>query len=185
MRMETFLADIKHSIRMFLKTPGFTITAVAALALGIGTNTAIFSVVNAVLLKPLPVIDPDRFMMLMNTFVTRTGQAGSGPGASPAKFMHWRAQSRVLQDVSAFRTGVMNYTGGDVAEQVRYMQMSADGFRCWGIPILRGHAYNGQEDLPNGPRVTLLSQGFWMRRFGSDPLIIGKIISLSGEPGNR
>ena len=179
--MDEFFRDIRHSIRMFLATPGFTVTAVAALALGIGANTAIFSVVNAVLLKPVPVDDPDRFVALMNTFVTRTGQAGSGPAASPAKFMHWRAQSSALQDVSAFRTGIMNYTGGDVAEQVRYMQMSADGFRCWGIPILRGHPYTEQEDLPNGPRVTLLSQGFWTRRFGSDPTIVGKVISLSGE----
>jgi putative ABC transport system permease protein len=179
--MDEFFRDIRHSIRMFLATPGFTVTAVAALALGIGANTAIFSVINAVLLKPVPVDDPDRFVALMNTFVTRAGRAGSGPAASPAKFMHWRAQSSVLQDVSAFRNGVMNYTGGDVIEQVRYMQMSADGFRCWGIPILRGHAYTEQEDLLNGPRVTLLSQGFWIRRFGGNPAIVGKIISLSGE----
>jgi putative ABC transport system permease protein len=180
--MDDFSRDIRHSIRIFLATPGFTVTAVAALALGIGANTAIFSVVDAVLLKPVPVNDPDRFVALMNTFVTRAGRAGSGPAASPAKFMHWRAQSTVLQDVSAFHNGVMNYTGGDVVEQVRYMQMSADGFRCWGIPILRGHAYTEQEDLPNGPRLTLLSQGFWIRRFGGDPAIVGKIISLSGEP---
>ena len=180
--MDTFIRDIKHSIRMFLKTPGFTITAVAALALGIAANTAIFSVVNAVLLKPLPVADPDRFVMLMNTFVTDKGESGSGPGASPAKFQHWRAQSAVLQDVSAFRTGVMNYTGGDTPEQVRSMQMSADGFRSWGIPILRGRAYTQQEDLPHGPRMALISQGFWTRRFAGDPQIVGKTISLSGEP---
>jgi len=180
--MDTFIRDIKHSIRMFLKTPGFTITAVAALALGIAANTAIFSVVNAVLLKPLPVVDPDRFVMLMNTFVTDKGESGSGPGASPAKFQHWRAQSAVLQDVSAFRTGVMNYTGGDTPEQVRSMQMSADGFRSWGIPILRGRAYTQQEDLPHGPRMALISQGFWTRRFAGDPQIVGKTISLSGEP---
>src|SRR5215472_3607552 len=111
--MDTFFQDLRHSIRMFLKSPGFTITVVAALALGIGANTAIFSVVNAVLLKPVPVPDPDRFVMLMNTFVSDTGQTGSGPGASPAKFQHWRAQASVLQDVTAFRNNVMNYTGGE------------------------------------------------------------------------
>src|ERR1700674_1299886 len=124
--MDTFFRDVKHSVRMFLKSPGFTLTAVAALALGIGANTAIFSIVNAVLLKPIPVPDPDRFVMLMNTFVSRTGQSGSGPAAAPVKFQHWRAHTAVLQDVSAFRTGVMNYTGGDTVEQVRSMQMSAD-----------------------------------------------------------
>ena len=180
--MDTFFRDVKHSIRMFLKSPGFTLTALAALALGIGANTAIFSIVNAVLLKPIPVYDPDRFVMLMNTFVSRTGQTGSGPAASPAKFQHWRAQTAVLQEVSAFRTGVMNYTGGDTVEQVRSMQMSADGFPCWGLPILRGRPYTEQEDLPNGPRLVLISQGFWTRRFASDPQIVGKTISLSGEP---
>jgi predicted permease len=167
---------------MLLKTPGFTVTAIAALALGIGANTAIFSVVNAVLLKPLPVPEPDRFVMLMNTFVSDKGESGSGPAASPAKFEHWRAQSDVLQNVTAFRTGVMNYTGGEAAEQVRSAQMSADGFRCLGLTILRGRAYSETEDLPNAPRVTLVSQGFWTRRFAGDPQMLGKTISLGGEP---
>ncbi|HEY6346464.1 MAG TPA: ABC transporter permease [Bryobacteraceae bacterium] len=180
--MDIFFRDIKHSIRMFLKTPGLTIAAIAALALGIGATTAIFSVVNAVLLKPLPVPDPDRFVMLMNTFVSDKGESGSGPGASPAKFEHWRAQSEVLQEVTAFRTGVMNYTGGEIAEQVRSAQMSADGFRCMGLAILRGRAYTGTEDLPNGPRVALISQGFWTRRFAGEAQILGKTISLGGEP---
>ena len=170
--MDTFFRDVKHSIRMFLKSPGFTFTAVAALALGIGANTAIFSIVNAVLLKPIPVHDADRFVMLMNTYVTRTGQSGSGPAASPAKFQHWRRQP-VLTEVSAFRTGVMNYKGGETVEQVRSMQMSADSFSCWGLPILRGRPYTEQEDLPNGPQLVLISQGFWTRRFASDPEILG------------
>jgi putative ABC transport system permease protein len=81
--VDAFFRDIKHSVRMFLKTPGFTVTAISALALGIGANTAIFSVVNAVVLKPLPVPDPERFVMLMNTFVSDKGESRSGPGASP------------------------------------------------------------------------------------------------------
>src|SRR5579863_1590544 len=179
--MNDFLRDVKHSIRMFVKSPGFTFTAVAALALGIGATTAIFSIVNAVLLKPMPVFDPDRFVMLQNTFVSDKGEAGSGPAASPAKFAHWRAQSSVLQDVSAFRTGVMNYTGGEVAEQLRSMQMSADSFRVWGIQILRGRGFTQEEDLPNGPHVVVISQDVWARRFASDPRILGKTISLSGD----
>jgi putative ABC transport system permease protein len=111
--MDTFFKDVKHSIRMFVNSPGFAVTAIAALALGIGAPTAIFSVVNAVLLKPLPIPDPDRFVMLMNTFVSPKGEKFSGPGASPVKFAHWRAQSSVTEDVSAFRNGVMNYTGGE------------------------------------------------------------------------
>src|SRR5271170_6020134 len=163
--MGTFLKDVTHSIRMFRKSPGFTITALAALALGIGATTAIFSVVNAVLVKPMPVFEPDRFVMLMNTYVSDKGESGSGPGASPAKFMHWRAQSSVLQDVSAFRTGVMNYTGGEVAEQLRSMQMSADSLKAWGFPILRGRGFTQEEDAPDGPHVALISQDVWARRF--------------------
>src|SRR5450432_4571344 len=99
--METFLQhlqqDIKHSLRIFRQSPGFTLSAVAALTLGIGTNTAIFSVVNSVLLKPAPFPDPDRIVLFMTT-----SPQGSGPAASPAKFQHWRQQSSVVQDVSAF-----------------------------------------------------------------------------------
>ena len=129
--MGTFLQDVTHSIRMFRKSPGFTITALAALALGIGATTAIFSIVNTVLLKPMPVPEPDRFVMLGNTYVTDKGESGTSQGASPAKFAHWRAQSSVIQEVSAFRTGVMNYTGGETAEQLRSMQLSTDTFHCW------------------------------------------------------
>lgn len=180
--MDTFFRDVKHSIRMFLRSPGFTITAVAALALGIGATTAIFSIVDTVLLKPIPVPDPDRLVMLMNTGVNPRGEKVSGPGASPAKFAHWRAQSSVLQDVSAFRTGVLNYTGGETVEQVRSMQSSADFFRCFGIPLLRGRAFTAQEDLPHGPRVALISEALWAKLFANDPQILGKAISLGGVP---
>src|SRR5690349_20478295 len=105
--METLVQDLKHSLRMFKKSPGFTLAAVAALTLGIGTNTAIFSVVNSVLLKPAPFPDPDRMVFFMNTSAN-----GKGQGASPAKFQHWRDQTSVVQDVAAFRNGVVNLTGG-------------------------------------------------------------------------
>src|SRR4249919_2186577 len=101
--MDTFLKDLKHSLRMLAQNPGFTIAAVLALAIGIGSNTAIFSVVNTVLLKPPPYPEPERIVMFMNT-----SPQGQGPAASPAKFNHWREQSSVVQDVSAFRTGVVN-----------------------------------------------------------------------------
>src|SRR5205085_3157631 len=131
--METFLQDVKHSLRIFRQSPGFTAAAVAALALGIGLNTAIFSVVNTVLLKPAPFPDPDRLVLFQNT-----SPQGSGGGASPAKFQHWREQTSVVQDVAAFRTGVVNWTGGDFPEQLRSAQVSADYFRLFGAPILRG-----------------------------------------------
>src|SRR5512143_422377 len=111
---ETFLKDLKHSLRMFAQSPAFTLAAVPALTLRIGANTAIFSVVNAVLLKPVAFPDPDRIVMFMNT-----SPQGSGPAASPAKSQHYRQQTTVVQDVAAFRTGIVNYTGGSFPEQLR------------------------------------------------------------------
>src|SRR5579872_6137015 len=172
--MDAFLKDVKHSLRMFFESPSFTLTAVAALTLGIGANTAIFSIVNAVLLKPVPFPEPDRLVMLMNTSPT-----GPFPAASPAKFWHWRSQTAVLENVSAFRTGVMNYTEGDVAEQFHSAQVSADYFRCFGAPILRGRTFSPEEDAPRGPNVALISFNLWTRRFARDPAMIGRAISLS------
>ena len=174
--METFLRDLKHSIRMFRQSPSFTITAVAALAFGIGANTAIFSVVNAVLFKPLPFPDADRLVLFMNV-----SPQGSGPSASPAKFQHYRQQTDVVQDVAVFRSTVMNYTGGETAQQLRAEQVSADYFRVVGAPIVLGRSFSTEEDLPNGPKVVVLGHGLWSRRFGGDADVIGKTIALSGD----
>jgi hypothetical protein len=152
---------------MFSQNRAFTVAAVAALALGIGANSAIFSVVNTVLLKPLPFHDPDRMVLF-----------GAG---SPAKFQHWRSQSEVVQDVAAYRNNVVNLTGGAFPEQLRAAQVSADYFRLFGAPIVQGRGFSREEDLPNGERVALISHGLWARRFGSDPQILGKAISLSGD----
>src|SRR5262245_21537212 len=130
--MDTLLADVRHAFRQLWHAPSFTIAAVAALALGIGVNTAIFSVVNAVLLRPVPFPDPDRLVVFMNM----SPQGQGGPAASPAKFQHYREQSDVVQDVSAYRTGVVNYTGGTAPEQLRSAQVSSDFFRLFGAPVV-------------------------------------------------
>src|SRR5262245_15141857 len=174
--METFLKDVKHSVRMFWQSKTFTITAIAALALGIGANTAIFSIVNTVLLKPVPFPDPDRLVMFMNT-----APGGQGPAASPAKFQHWKSQPTV-QDSAAFRNGILNFTGGEVAEQLRSGQVSSNYFKLFGAPIIRGRGFTEEEDLPNGRKVALISYSLWTRRFASDPEVLGKTISLSGDP---
>ena len=170
------LHDLKHSLRSYRHSPGFTLTALATLALGIGANTAVFSVVNAVLLKPIPYPDPDRLVMFMNT-----SPEGSGAACSPAKFQHYREQSSVTQDVAAFRGGIVNLTGGAFPEQVKSGQVSADYFRLFGAPVIRGRTFSAEEDSPKGPLVALIGEGLWKRRFGADPSVIGKSISLSGE----
>jgi len=175
--LDHLLQDLKHALRMFVQSPAFTLAAVAALTLGIGTNTAIFSVVNAVLLRPASVPDPDRFVIFMNT-----SPQGSGPAASPAKFQHYRRQSSVVEDVAAFNTGVVNYTGGSAPEQLRSARVSEAFFRLFGARPARGRTFTADEDLPGGPRAVVLGQSFWASRFNRDPGAVGQTISLSGEP---
>jgi len=175
--MDNLLADVRHACRQLWRTPSFTIAAVAALALGIGVNTAIFSVVDAVLLKPVPFPDPDRIVF----FETASAQ-GAGPGASPAKFAHWSRQTEVIEEPAAFNTGILNLTDGEVPEQVRLGRISANGFKLFGMPIVRGRAFSAAEDAPRGPKVALISQGLLNRHFGANAEMVGKTISLSGEP---
>jgi putative ABC transport system permease protein len=175
--VETLFADLAHSLRILKRTPGFTVTAIAALALGIGANSAIFSVVNAVLLKPVPFPQPDQLVMFMNT-----GPQGEFPGASPAKFAHWQQQSSIVQDVTAFRGNVVNETSGTEPEQLRESQVSADFFRLFGVPLIRGRVFNEAEDRPGGDRVAIISYGLWQRRFGGDANVLGKTLMLAGDP---
>jgi predicted permease len=175
--METFVQDVKHSVRLLWQQRGFTFAAIAALTLGIGTNTAIFSVVNSVLLKPAPFPEPDRLVLFL-----LTSPGGSGAGASPTKFQHWREQTAVVEDVAAFRTGVVNLTGNGFPEQLQSAQVSEAFFRLFGATPIRGRSFTPEEDLPKAAKVVVLSHGFWTRRFASDPDIIGKTISLGGDP---
>jgi putative ABC transport system permease protein len=175
--MDSFVRDIRHSLRLFWQNRGFTATAVAALAIGIGLNTAIFSIVSAVLLKPPPFPQADRIVLLMNT-----SPQGSGPAASPAKFAHWQQQSTVLEDVAAFRGGVINWTGGDLPLQLRSGQVSAAYFRLFGAPVVLGRTFSAEEDKPNAGHVAVISEGLWTRRFSRNPNIIGKTIELGGQP---
>src|SRR6187402_469549 len=173
--MESFIKDLKHSLRMFVQSPAFTLAAIAALTLGIGANTAIFSVVNAVLLKPVALPDADRVVAFINVGPNGPG----GPAASPAKFAHYQQQTEVVQDVSAMNTGgVVNYTGGTFPEQLKAGHVSADFFKLTGAPLLLGRTFTAEEDMPNGPKVTVIDRNLWETRFSADPNIAGKSISL-------
>jgi len=175
--LENLIADLRYAVRGCKRSPGFTLTAVSMLALGIGATTAIFSIVNAALLKPLQLHEPDRLLLLL------TGWKGDyGMVLSPLKFAHFRKQSAVLEYVSAFDfDGVVNYKGADSAEQWQSLQLSADGFNCLGIGVVQGRTYTAEEDLPNAPKVAVISQGLWAQRFGSDPGIIGRAVTLNEE----
>jgi len=177
--MDTFLQDLKQAFRILRSAPSFTLTAIAALAVGIGGNTAIFSVVNAVLLKPLPYPHSERLVQLLNS-----GPQGSAPGASVPKYNAWRTQTAALEDVTAYDFGGpgINIGGGDRPEQARGIHTSHEFFRLFGVPIVAGRAFTAEEDRPKGPNVVLISEGLWRRRFGGDSGVVGKPISLGGEP---
>ncbi|HMG86818.1 MAG TPA: ABC transporter permease [Terracidiphilus sp.] len=170
--------DVKHALHLFIKSPGFTIAAVSALALGIGANTAIFTVVNAVLLKPLGYPDADRMMQIL-----LTSPQGSGPGASIPKFQEWQRQTSIFKDVAAydFAGPGFNLTG-DRPELIHGIHVTEGYFRVFGAPVMLGRTFTQQEDSPNGGHVVVLSYGLWQRRFGGDSNVVGRALSLGGEP---
>ena len=176
--METLRKDIKHAWRMFRESKLFTATALAALTLGIGVNIAIFSVLNAVLLKPVPFPEPDALVQLMNA----NNGAPTGPASSPAKYMHWRAQTDVLEHVAAGRNIELNLEQGDLPEAIRAAQTSAEYFGAYRPPLLMGRWFTAEEDLPNAGYTVVLSYNFWTQRMASDPDVVGKRITLSGYP---
>ncbi len=174
--------EIKHSLHMFFKDPGFTIAAVAALALGIGANTAIFTVVNTVLLKPLTYPDADG----MVEFYHNPASGGSllaNNLASIPMFHLYERQTSAFQDVAAydFTSPGFNLTG-DRPEQLHGIHVSEGYFRLFGARAMLGRTFTPLEDSPNGGKVVVLSYGFWQRRFGGDPAIVGKWLSLGNEP---
>jgi predicted permease len=176
--METLITDVKQALRLLRKSPGFTVAAASALALGIGANTAIFSVVNTVLLKPLSYPDSDRIVTLRVG-----GPQGASPSASVPDYNNWRRQTQVLEDVAAYDSGGpgLNVSGGDRPEQLKGIHVSYEFFHLFGAVPVAGRTFTREEDLPGGVRVAVLSGGLWQRRFASDPGVVGKPLSLGGE----
>lgn len=174
-----FWNEIKNSLRMLAKNPGFTVAAVAALAIGIGANTAIFSVVNAVLLKPLNYPHADR----MVNFLAPSDAIANDLHNIP-EFHFLQRQTNLFKEVVAFDNAGpgFNLTGGSRPEEVNGIHVTEGYFRLYGAPVALGRTFTPQEDLPHGGKVVVLSYGLWQRRFGGDPTIAGKSISLGNEP---
>lgn len=171
--------DLRFAGRQLAKSPGFTLVAVLTLALGIGATTAIFSVVYGVLLRPLPYPQPER---LVRAFAV--GPKGQLHGAfSPPNFLDYRAASRSLSGLSAFHGGTLNLSGdGGEAERLPTSWVSANFFSVLGTRPLAGRTFAPGEDQPGAPRVAVLSEEVWRRRFGGDPRVVGRSLTLSGEP---
>ncbi len=177
--VESIWRDIRFAVRSLLKAPGFTVVAILVMAVGIGANTAVFSVINTVLLKPLTYPDPQSLVHLMNT-----GDQGSFPGANVPKFNIWRQQTGIFQQVAAYDSGGagLNLTGNDQPEEVQGVHVTADYFSVLGAPVIAGRTFTAAEDSPHGGNVVVLSYGLWKRRFGGDRGIVGKNIQLNGQP---
>jgi predicted permease len=177
--IENTWRDLRFVLRSLAKTPGFTTTAVVVLAVGIGANTAIFSVVNTILLKPLSYPEPESLVQLVNVDPQGTDAAASVP-----KLNIWRQQTTIFQHVAGYDEGGagLNLTGGDNPEQVQGVHVTADFFPLFGAPVLAGRTFTAAEDSPKGGHVVVLSYGLWKRRLGGNPNIVGTSIQLDGQP---
>jgi len=173
--METLLHDLRYAVRILTKNKAFTLVAVFALALGIGANTAIFSVVNAVLLRQLPYPLPDRLVMAWET-----EKSGAPTLVSPGNFADWSEQNESFQQIAALRGWDANLSGVDEPERFRGAMGTARLFEVLGVAPMLGRTFSHDEDQPGSNRVVVLSYGLWKQRFGSDPQIVGRTVTING-----
>jgi len=167
-------SDLRHGVRVLLKAPGFTLAVLVALALGIGANSAIFTVINTVLLHPLPYPHSDRIVN-----IARSG----GGGVTVPMFSYWEQNSGRFEDMAAYQPGIgMNLQGSDKPELVNAIKVSRNYFQLFGANPVIGRTFSVEEDLPSGPRVLILSYSLWQRRFDGTSSILGKWITLGGAP---
>ena len=177
--MGTLLQDLRYGRRILAKNPGFTSVAVITLALGIGANSAIFSVVNAVLLRPLHFEDPDR---IVRVWATNPRVDSERALPSPADFLDWRDRNHVFEQISAWRTWFYTLIGGKEPEQVWGVRTSTSFFEILRVKAALGRTFLPEEEEPGRDQVVVLSHGIWERRFGADRSLVGKTIDISGKP---
>ncbi len=179
MRFDDLRQDLRHTLRQLRKDPGFTAVALLTLALGIGANSAIFSVVNGVLLRPLPYPEPDRLVILWEDYTARGGPEREWH--SYPNFADWRAESRSFEEMAVWQGGQPILTGsGGEPERVPGAQVTHGFFPTLGVQPALGRAFLEEEDAPGGPPVVLLSHGLWERRFGGDPAVVGRTVVVNG-----
>lgn len=175
------MSDFKFVLRVLARTPGFTVTVVLALAVGIGATTAIFSLVNGVLLRPLPYSAPSELVMVWQDYTARKGPIDEW--ASPGNVRDWRAQQDVFASLSALGgwNAAVAFDGGG-PEALSGEQVTHDYFATLGLAPAAGRWFEAREDIPGAPRAVVLSHGLWQTRFGGDPAIIGRTLQIGNEP---
>ncbi|MCI0612872.1 ABC transporter permease [bacterium] len=176
--MDQLIQDIRYAIRMMFKNPGFTLVALITLALGIGANTAIFSLVNGLLLRPLPYGNPDRIVMVWQDYTHRNGREREW--TSPDTFFDWRDQNHSFEAISVIDGWLPTILAGE-PEQIPGATVTYNIFSVLGVSPAIGRTFVAGEDKPNGRKVVILSDGLWKRRFGGDRNVTGKDILINGE----
>ncbi len=174
--LRTITHDIRYAVRTFLRNPGFTAVVLLTLGLGIGATTAIFSVLDGVMLRPLPYADIDRILTLSERTTDGRGMSVAWPN-----FQDWREQNQVFEHLGIYRGTTVNLTGSDRPERLNAAIASSDLFRTMGIGPLLGRAFSEAEDRPTSDRVVILSERIWRNRFNSDASLVGRTIVLSGQ----
>src|SRR5215813_1012332 len=176
--METVLRDVRFGLRMLLKNPGVTAVAIITMALGLGANTAVFSVVNGVMLKPLPFKDPDRLVFSLET---NTKFPPPGISASTLNYRDWKEQSKSFETISARQGYTGNLTSSERPEKIQGEKVTWDYFPTLGVAPIHGRNFTAEEDRPGAQPVILLSERLWRRRFGGDFQIIGQSIPINSQ----
>jgi putative ABC transport system permease protein len=174
--LQELVADIRYGLRQLRRNPGFTAVAVLTLALGIGANTAIFSMVRTILISPLPYHNPDQLLTIWNEY------NGKPTLSSPPDYLDRRSQGRTLQAIAALRFANLNLSGNGPAERLRAARVTASFFAVMGIRPEAGRTFTAREDAPGKGDVAVLSHGCWQRRFGANPGLLGTAIRLNGKP---
>jgi predicted permease len=180
-RVENMIEDVRYGLRVLRKSPGFTAVAVMTLALGIGANTAIFSVVNAVLFRPLPFRDPGRLMVVWHTPPQKSFPGVTKFVVSPANYLDWRDQNHVFEQMSAVGFGNFNLTGMGQPESVEGRAVSADFFSVLGVQPVLGREFLEEEDQPGHGNVVVISHEFWQTHFGGSKDVLGSQIKLDDK----
>src|SRR5258706_505739 len=177
-RMDALFHDLRYAVRTLAKSPGFTLVAVLTLALGIGANTAIFSVFYGVLLRPLPYVQPDRIVGLAQTHAG----AREVRNVTYLQFQFLERNNQVFESLAGSASVGFNFSTGTQTDRVFGLRVSKDYFRVLGIAPALGRTFLAEEDQPNGPSAVILSYGLWQRRVGGDSTVIGRTILLHGTP---
>ena len=177
--MSILLQDLRYGLRMLLKQPAFTAIAVITLALGIGANTVVFSYINAMLLRPFAFKDLARAVFVSETIPK---QGREGISVAPANFRDWQRQTKSFEYLAAFHGWDVNLTGSDVAERVEGFRVTSDYFSLIGITPQLGRTLAAGDFHPGRDTVVVLSHGFWQRKLGADPAIVGKVLELNKQP---